>query len=147
MSSATLCIDNAHKRQIAARRGIVAKELLIFVVEDDTKTRQFICTILRYATEALLLEASDPQVALTKARALCRPIDILISAANTGVDLAREIAVYNPSMKVLLISGRDSPPCGIPAAWRFLAKPFPIKTFLSYVDELCRCVRPNESAA
>ena len=93
-----------------------------------------------------MIEASGPCDALSMARSMGRPTDLLISdiglhAAKTGVDLAHEIVADNPSMKVMLISGGGFPEDGIPAEWRFLAKPFPLMVFLDCVNELCRSVR------
>jgi CheY-like chemotaxis protein len=151
MLSVTPCINNEVRRRIPVRRReAVPGEPLILVVEDDPSTRHFICTILKYATTALVFEASDPDVALTMAGALGRPVDLLVSdidlaVAKTGIDLAREIVVINPSAKVLLISGNDSPLGCISPDWRFLAKPFSIAAFLACVDELCGTVNFAET--
>lgn len=116
-------------------------EPLIFVVEDDGRIRRFVCSILKYATKALIIGASNPEAAIKMARAIGRPVDLLISdidlgADKSGVDVAREIGRENPSMKVLLMSGGEFPQCDVPAEWRFIGKPFPIATFLNCVNEL-----------
>jgi DNA-binding NtrC family response regulator len=103
--------------------------------------------MLKRSTNAFVIEASSPYGALSIARSIGRPIDLLVSdidlhAAKTGLELAREIAANNPSAAVLLMSGGDSPVGAIPAEWRFLAKPFPLEVLLDCVSELCRCVRP-----
>jgi DNA-binding NarL/FixJ family response regulator len=67
--------------------------------------------------------------------------DIDLSASRSGVDLARELAAENPSTRVLLISGGNSPGA-LPASWRFLAKPFPTAKLLDCVGELCLAARP-----
>jgi DNA-binding response OmpR family regulator len=119
-------------------------EQMILVVEDDWRTRHFICTVLKYSVNALVMESSNPHDALVMARKLERPIDLLISnidltEAKTGMDVAREIVADNPSTRVLLMSGRKIPPCDLPPAWRFLSIPFLTATFLNCVSQLCCC--------
>jgi len=114
---------------------------LILVVEDDGRTLDFILTLLKYAISAQVLSARNPSSALSAAGAAGRSIDLLISdidlaAGKTGIDLARELARNNPSMKVVLMSARDVPRRDLHAEWRFLAKPFMVTTLLDYVGEL-----------
>jgi CheY-like chemotaxis protein len=119
-----------------------AGEPVIFVVEDDWRTRHFICTVLKYSVNALVIESSSPDDALVLARQLEYRIDLLISNidlanAKTGMDAAREIVAKNPSARVLLMSGRRTPPRDIPPGWRFLSIPFPTAAFLNCVSQLC----------
>jgi len=114
---------------------------LILLVDDDSRTLRFVLTVLRYATAAVVLEASDPGSAIEAARAAGRPIDLLLSdvdlaAGKTGIDLARELAQSNPLMKVAFMSGRDLPQCDLAPGWRFLAKPFAIAALLDCMDAL-----------
>jgi DNA-binding NtrC family response regulator len=135
----------------AAHRETTA-ERIIFVVENDWRTRHFICTVLKYSVKAIVIESSNPHNALFLARQLECRIDLLISNidlgdAKTGMDLAREIVESNPSIRVLLMSGRRRvPPCGIPPAWTFLSIPFPTAAFLNCVSQLCSSLdRPDDS--
>lgn len=117
-------------------------ERVIFVVEDDWRTRHFICTVLKYSTNALVFASSSPHHALAFALELDCHIDLLISNieladSKNGMDAAREIAVNNPSMRVLLISSRQTPPADMPPAWSFLSIPFPTGAFLNCVRQLC----------
>jgi DNA-binding NtrC family response regulator len=144
--------NDAKRRATVPLKNVLTGELLIFVVEDDSSTRHFICSLLKYATTAMVVEASSPETARTIARTMGRPIDLLISdidlgSQTTGVDLAHEFAANDPALKVLLMSGSDFPPHAIPLAWRFLAKPFPIAIFLECVNELCASVRPRRVSA
>jgi DNA-binding NtrC family response regulator len=139
----TVCYNEELQRQAPLTARKPNHEPVIFVVEDDSTIRRFLCTLLRRATKAFVAEAGDPYIALSMARAAGGPIDLLISDINlstfiNGIDLACELAVTNPSMKVLLISGTDSPEFEIPATWRFLAKPFTMQSFLDCVNALCR---------
>jgi hypothetical protein len=78
-----------------------ARERVIFVVEEDWRTRHFICTILKYSVSAMVIESSSPHNALFLARELEYRIDLLITNidlgdAKTGLDLAREIVGRTP---------------------------------------------------
>jgi hypothetical protein len=73
-----------------------AGQRVILVVEDDWRTRHFICTVLKYSGNALVIESSSPHNALFVARELEYRIDLLIANidlgdAKTGMGLAREI--------------------------------------------------------
>ncbi|HLK64442.1 MAG TPA: response regulator [Bryobacteraceae bacterium] len=141
--SMTPCVhDDSDSRQTTLRHDAAIREPMILIVENDWRTSRFIRTILKYETNALVMEASCPRAALLMAKALDRPIDLLIvevelAHAKSGLDLAREIAAITPSIKVLLMSFRDGPPCNTPPAWRFLSIPFRTETFLSCVSQLC----------
>lgn len=142
MLSMTTSTKTAFRRDTPVTLHEVNGEPAILVVEDDWSIRRFLCTLLRNATSALVVDTADPYAALSIARKIGRPIDLLISDINlsagiSGVDLARELAVTNPSMKVLLMSGGDSTQYEISPAWQFLAKPFPIEVFLDCVNALC----------
>jgi DNA-binding NtrC family response regulator len=114
---------------------------LILILADDWRTRRFICTVLKYKTNAYLIEAVSPHAARSVTRDLRQPIDLLISElewadGTDGMDLASEIAAGNPSMKVLLMSLRSCPPSDAPPEWRFLSTPFPTGALLHCVSEL-----------
>jgi len=109
---------------------------VIVVVEDDWRTRHFICTVLKYSINAEVIEV------LHAGDVPRRTIDLLISnveldGAKSGIDVAREIAIRNPAAEVLLMSGRVRPPCDLHADWMFLSIPFPTATFLNCVNQLC----------
>jgi DNA-binding NarL/FixJ family response regulator len=98
---------------------------VIFVVEDNWRTRNFICTVLKYSDDARVIESSNAHDALVMARELACGIDLLISNidladARTGMDLAREIVANNPSTRVLLLSLKELPPSDFPLTWKFL---------------------------
>ena len=130
------------RRQTPVTFSGAHSEPAILVVEDNWSIRRFLCTILKNATPALVVDAADPYTALSIARKIGRPIDLLISDINlsagiNGIDLARQLAATNPSMKVLLMSGGDCSRYEISSGWQFLAKPFPVEVFLDCVNALC----------
>jgi DNA-binding response OmpR family regulator len=146
----TVCTKQEVQRQRPRTACQAKPEPLIFVVEDDTRIRRFICTLLTRTTEASVAEAADPFTALSMARMSARPIDLLISDIDlssfmNGVDLARKLAITNPSMNVLLLSAAYCPQGDVPAKWRFLPKPFSVQTFLDCVNALCRSVSPTQN--
>jgi hypothetical protein len=143
----TPSIDRGHGRASTPPRETITGERVIILVEEDWRTRHFICTVLKYSTDARVFQSSRPQHALVLARELERPLDLLISNVDladtkTGLDLARAMVANNPSTRVLLLSRRELPPCDIPPTWPFLSIPFPTAAFLSCVSELCCAVDP-----
>ncbi len=147
MLSFTVSTKGESQRQATLALCEASGEPVILVVEDDDGVRRFICTLLKHATTATVVEADNPDAALSVARKLGRWIDILISDVNlsasiNGVELAHNLARANPSMKVLLISAADCPAREIPSTWRFLAKPFSIQGLLDCVIALCNSVAP-----
>jgi DNA-binding response OmpR family regulator len=147
MLSSTISTKVEPERQAPRTLCEASGEPVILVVEDDDGVRRFICTLLRHAMTETVVEAGNPDMALSIARKLGRRIELLISDVNlsasiNGVELARNLARANPSMKVLLISGADSPVCEIPLTWRFLAKPFSVQSLLDCVIALCSSVAP-----
>jgi CheY-like chemotaxis protein len=147
MLSLTVPTQFEPKRQAPLTVCAASGEPVILVVEDDDGIRRFICTLLRHAMTETVIEAADTDAALSIARKLGRRIALLISDVNlsaslNGVELARELAMADPSMKVLLMSAADGPGCEIPSTWRFLAKPFSIKSLLDCVITLCSSPAP-----
>jgi response regulator RpfG family c-di-GMP phosphodiesterase len=140
--------ENKTNRYASVPAHPVNGEPLIFVVDDENSIRRFICVLLRHLTSAVVVQSGDPHTALAIARKMNRPIDLLISdidlcAPMNGIDLARELSALNPSIRVLLISGADHPPCEIPRAWRFLPKPFHVDLFLNQISQLGHSVAPS----
>jgi DNA-binding NtrC family response regulator len=148
MLSMTTSTPNGFRQQTPVTLPDANGAPAILVVEDDWSIRRFLCTLLKNATPALVVDTADPYAALSIAQKLGRPIDLLISDINLsagidGIDLARKLATTNPSMKVLLMSAGHCPQHEISPAWQFLAKPFPIEVLLECVNALCH----SEAAA
>jgi DNA-binding response OmpR family regulator len=149
MIYATTCTKNEPRQQASVILPRANDKSAIFVVEDDGSVRRFVGTLLRYATTAMVVEAADPYAALSMAQKIGAPIDVLISdidlsACMNGIELARQLAMANPSLKVLWMSAADCPQCEIPASWRFLAKPFTTQSFLDRVRALLRPSAPAQ---
>jgi DNA-binding NtrC family response regulator len=146
----TNCIKDIVNRQAPLNRCEAGGEPAILVVEDDSSIRRFICTLLRHTITATLVDVADPFTALSSARSMDSPIELLISdidlsSSMNGIDLARQLLFANPSMKVLLMSGSDGPPAEMPRNWRFVSKPFSIQSFLDCVLDLYPSSPPKPS--
>ena len=116
------------------------REPLMLLVEEDWRMRRFLCTVLKYATKALVIEAADAAAGMARAAELDRPIDLLICGAGaegSGIALARALAAGDPAMPVLLLAAGRVPPSAVPSGWRLLEVPFQTAAFLECVSELC----------
>jgi signal transduction histidine kinase/ActR/RegA family two-component response regulator len=103
----------------------------LLVVEDHDAVRGMLCRILRSEGYSVL-EAHGPGAARRISAEYGQPIDLLISDVvmpeQSGIDLAKELTVERPTMRVLLMSGYS----GTAMAWQgelrgdmaFLEKPF-----------------------
>ena len=80
----------------------------ILVVEDETFIREIACEILESAGYRVL-KARNPAEARTVFRDHRKTIQLLVSdfmlPGGNGRDLARELRIINPALRVLLISG------------------------------------------
>ena len=98
----------------------------ILVVDDEP-------TVLAFVSEFLganynVLTATSGTEALQQSKDFEDEIHLLLSDFRlpgvTGVDLATEIAVQRPNIKVLLMSGYTGGMLALKEGWHFLAKPF-----------------------
>ena len=137
----TTRIKDMAKRQAPLALCEASGEPAILVVEDDSSIRRFICTLLRHTVMASVVDVADPFAALSAARSIDSPIELLISdidlsSSMNGIDLARQLVAANPSMKVLLMFGTDRAPREMSQTWRFVSKPFSIQSLLDCVLDL-----------
>ena len=92
----TNCTKDIAKRQAPLKLSEAGEEPTILVVEDDSSIRRFICTLLRHTITASLVDVADPFAALSAARSMDTPIELLISdidlsSSMNGVELARQL--------------------------------------------------------
>ena len=109
---------------------------VILVVEEDWRARRFIRTVLTYAAGARVIDAPAVEPALAAARALERPVDMLIAAAGSAATLARALTPANPAMRVLLLTRDRLPSAETPPAWRCLRVPFATAALLDCLTGL-----------
>ena len=115
----------------------------VLVVDDEPTLRSVIRrSLMREGYEVLVAE--DGQRALELSRAHPQPIDLLITdvvmPGLTGLELARELLVERPGLRVLFISGftfeEAVPSTDLAQGSAYLPKPFDTKVLLAKVDEL-----------
>jgi PAS domain S-box-containing protein len=115
----------------------------ILIAEDDTRIRELICEVLRQSGYTVL-EARNGKEALALANKYPHPIHLLLSDVVmpqlSGPDLAKQLSVLRPDIKVLFISGYTD---GELASYRntshsipLLQKPFLPETLARRIREL-----------
>ncbi len=105
---------------------VLHKTKTILLVDDDP-------TVLKFVTECLagsydILTAGSGDEALQRSKDFKKEIHLLLTdlqmAGVTGIDLATQITVQRPAIKVLLMSGFDGGMLVLNEGWHFLPKPF-----------------------
>jgi CheY-like chemotaxis protein len=111
----------------------------VLVVEDDRSVRALAVATLEHAGFRVLV-AGTPSQAESLAGDLDETIDLLLTdlvmPGGNGRDLAERLLVARPTLRVVLMSGYDSPPPnGRDERLRFLAKPFGADDLLTAVRQ------------
>jgi len=99
----------------------------ILLAEDDPTVRTLVLTLLQLAGYAVIV-AVDGQDALEQSRQVDGAIDLLVTDINmprmTGFELAMQIQIERPLIKVLVMSGMTAVSHLPDESWQFLQKPF-----------------------
>src|ERR1700733_4467663 len=99
----------------------------ILVVDDEAAILGAVSAFLSNCTYNLLT-ANGGEQAFQQSRQYNDEIHLLLSDIQmpgiTGVDLAIQISLERPQIKVLLMSGFSGGTPGLRESWHFLAKPF-----------------------
>jgi two-component system cell cycle sensor histidine kinase/response regulator CckA len=99
----------------------------ILVVDDEAAILGAISAFLSNRTYNLLT-ANGGEQAFQQSRQYKDEIHLLLSDVQmpgiTGVDLAIQVSLQRPQIKVLLMSGFSGGTPGLREGWHFLAKPF-----------------------
>lgn len=122
----------------------------ILIVDDEPSVRRFAARAL--LEEGFLVEeAADGIEALELVRAGAVRVDVVVTDVVmprlNGVELAHALAVLNPQLPVILMSGYASAQLegmGIVVPCAVLAKPFPAERL---VEEVRRCLPAPNAAA
>lgn len=128
----------------------LALEPTVFVVDDDVSVRESLELLLRHAGWRPQLFASA-QAFLANPRVIaprCLVLDITLPDLN-GLDLQRRIAIDQPYMPIIFITGHGDVPMSVQAmkcgAFEFLTKPFAEEVLLnairSAIDRSQRALR------
>ena len=98
----------------------------ILVVDDDAAILGFVSGLL--AVNYNVLSAKSGEEALQHSKDFMNEIHLLLSdlqmAGLTGLDLATQITIQRPNIKVLLMSGFTGGMLVLNEGWHFLPKPF-----------------------
>ena len=98
----------------------------ILVVDDDPATLELVSAFLR--GQYNVLTANGGNQALQRSKDCTDAIDLLLTdfsmAGMTGIELATQITVARPAIKVLLMSGFTGGMLVLNEGWHFLPKPF-----------------------
>lgn len=99
----------------------------ILLVEDDHPIRTCVRAVLHEAGYTVII-AVDGQDGLAKSRDFKGTIHLLLSDVEmpnmTGIELATQIQIDRPEIRVLLMSGLVSGMLLLNEGWQFLPKPF-----------------------
>ena len=105
---------------------LLQSQKTILVVDDDALTLGFVAETM--ADKYRVLTADSGEDALKQSRNFKNEIHLLLSdfqmKGMTGIDLATQITVERPQIKVLLMSGYTAGMLVLNEGWHFLPKPF-----------------------
>jgi CheY-like chemotaxis protein len=98
----------------------------VLVVDDNPSVLKFVSSFL--AREYRVLTAANGKQALEQSKAFKAEIHLLLSDLQmpemTGIELATELTLHRPKIKVLLMSGFPGGGLVLNEGWHFLSKPF-----------------------
>jgi len=103
------------------------RRITVLVADDETMLQKMLCEVLA-AHGFHVLSADNGKEALDAAAQYSDSIDLLISDVQmpvmTGPDLARQLQILRPELKVMLISAYPLGELVLDRGWRFVQKPF-----------------------
>jgi DNA-binding NtrC family response regulator len=98
----------------------------ILIVDDDPSNLALVSGLLR--DQYNILTASGGTEALQRSKECIEAIDLLLTdfsmAGMSGIELATQITLARPTIKVLLMSGFTGGMLVLNEGWHFLPKPF-----------------------
>jgi DNA-binding NtrC family response regulator len=117
--------------------GLLPTPRTILLVDDDAGVRASVSRNLKDYYNILI--ASSGVEALQRSRDFAGEIHLLLTdfvmAGMSGVELASQVTVQRPEIKVLLMSGYANGTLALNEGWHFLAKPFnPLQLRLLIAD-------------
>jgi len=117
--------------------GLLPTQKTILLVDDDAGVQATVSRNLKDYYNILI--ASSGVEALQRSRDFAGEIHLLLTdfimAGMNGVELASQITVQRPEIKVLLMSGYANGTLALNEGWHFLTKPFnPLQLRLLIAD-------------
>jgi len=99
----------------------------ILLAEDEETFRSYVLSVLQRNGYNVIV-AIDGQDALNKSRQFTETIHLLVSDVQmpnmTGIELAKQLQMDRPNLRVLLMSGIAAGMLLLNEDWQFLRKPF-----------------------
>lgn len=121
----------------------------VLVVDDDPALLKAVSEYL--AADYTVLTANNGEEGLKQSIAFESEIHLLLSDFQmdgmTGIELATQITVQRPKIKVLLMSGYTAGMLVLNEGWHFLPKPFVASQLLALVVGLVSPDKPSKFAA
>jgi CheY-like chemotaxis protein len=121
----------------------------ILLAEDNQLVRTVVLTVLQQSGYHVITGV-DGQNALEKSRQFKGTIDVLLSDVEmphmTGIELAAQIQIERPAIRVLLMSGMVSRLLRLNDGWQFLPKPFMCNLLKERIQHLFQERQRDENA-
>lgn len=118
----------------------------ILLAEDEQHVRSFVLAMLKQNGYSVMV-AVDGQDALKQSRGFEGTIHLLLSDVEmpsmTGIELATQLQIDRPSIRVLLMSGMAAGMLLLNEGWQFLPKPFMSNLLKDRIHHLLE-EQPNE---
>jgi len=122
------------------------REVVVLLAEEDPAVRQMLEKVLKQGGYDLIV-ADSGQDAFQKSADTKGRIDLLVCTVQmpgmTGSDLAGQIRLSRPDLRVMLTSSFDQGLLVLDRGWQFIQKPFLAKVLLDKIVELIK----NEPSA
>jgi len=122
-----LSAENREKAPMENTPAAQSNQKTILVVDDEPSVLKSVSAVLLDGNYKVLTAPSG-SLGLQQSREYKGDIDLLLAdfsmAAMSGVDLATQMTIDRPQLKVLLMSGFPNGMLVLDEGWHFLAKPF-----------------------
>ncbi len=120
----------------------------ILLAEDEQPVRTFVLAMLQKAGYNVII-AVDGRDGLEKSRRFQDTIHLLLSDIQmpnmTGIELATQIQIERPDIRVLLMSGMASGMLLLNEGWQFLPKPFMSNMLKERIQHLLLAEGPDRN--
>lgn len=116
----------------------------VLIVDDEAAIRMLLCHALERSGFTPLEAASgDEAIAVAKGygESIAALVSDVVMPGMSGPELARNLEIARPGIKVVLMSGYTDQPPFIQPGWEFLQKPFSPAALCDKLERLCGAVK------